>query len=158
MELSFDYVSGDTPIAKWRVHLLASGDLLRVARKSDSLRFRWVYRIRRDRSHRVLSCLDTRPFGALFRLIRLPGKESANRQIQGSSGPAVRRCHYFLPRAPLFCKLTRMSLASPYMLMQPCRQSCITSRSKFSHRRLRCSSRRVLLIRFMHALQAKAHV
>ena len=33
----------------------------------------------------------TRPFGALFRLIRLPGKETANRQIQGSSGPAVRR-------------------------------------------------------------------
>lgn len=110
VELSFDYVSGDTPIAKWRTHLLASGDLLRVARKSDSLRFRWVYRIRRDRKPSRLSCLaclDTRPFGALFRLIRLPGLETASRQIQGGSGPAVRR-HYLLPG--LHCLLSDVNV------------------------------------------------
>ena len=37
---------------EWRrlLRVEASGDALRVARKSDSLRLRWVYRIRRDRS------------------------------------------------------------------------------------------------------------
>ena len=49
----------------------------------------------------------TRPFGALFRLIRLPGKETANRQIQGGSGPAVRR-HYLLPG--LHCLLIDMDV------------------------------------------------
>lgn len=89
-------------------HLLASGDLLRVARKSDSLRFRWVYRIRRDRSHRVFRRLDTHALLArCFALIRLPGLETANRQIQGGSGPAVRR-HYLLPG--LHCLLIDMDV------------------------------------------------
>ena len=61
------YVSGGRRLLRVEQRPSASGDLLRVARKSDSLRFRWVYRTRRDRSHRVL--LDTRPFGVLFRLV-----------------------------------------------------------------------------------------
>jgi hypothetical protein len=50
---SFFHVSGDAYCEVENDLLSVGGDLLRVARKSGSLRFRWVYRIMRDRSHRV---------------------------------------------------------------------------------------------------------
>ena len=107
---------------EWRrlLRVEASGDALRVARKSDSLRLRWVYRIRRDRSpiaplfvvprhthtHALLARCFAQPGNLLILLIE---------QIPGGPGPAGRPLLLYSCQGPTACKLTRMSLASPYM-------------------------------------------
>ena len=147
---SFSYVSGDLPIARWR-RPSASGDLLRVARKSGRLRLRWVIRIRRNRSPSRLCVPRHAPSPA--RCFALPRNYQRSRQIQSGSRPAGR--HYSC-QGPTACKLTRVSLASPYT--RPSlddEQSCNMSKFKLFARGLRRRSTRVLVIRLMHALQPK---
>lgn len=135
----------------------ASGDLLRVARKSDSLRFQWLYRIRRDR--RPIVPLPRHAALSLARCFACLGMtttaELLNRQIQGCSGPAGR--HYLPAQAPLLLIDQNVTGESLYAVLSRRRRILRQVRSKFKlfARRLRCSNMRVLLIRFMHALQPK---